>query len=68
MNKSDVLNKEEKARAISCVNNIQDKLSAIKIELISENVHKSYISEKIESICWDSNCIKSMCEVRKNGN
>ena len=55
------LNEIEKARAIGCVENIKDKLVAIEMELNKTKPFKDYISEKINSICWDSNCIKLMC-------
>ena len=44
------------------INNIQDKLEAIKKEIKLEKPYKYYILEKIEPIVYDAKCIKSICE------
>lgn len=62
----DFLSEEEKRKAASCVNNIQDKLDAIKNELSSrEKPFKPYMLEKLDSILWDTNCLISMCRGKK---
>lgn len=60
------LSEEEKRKAKMCVENIKDKLQAIESELDNDISYKVYLLEKIESICWDSNVIKSISEVKEN--
>lgn len=64
--KDNKLNGSEKNQVWGCYENIQDKLNAIREELIRGECYKSYILEKIESVCWDSNCIKAVCEDEQN--
>ena len=56
----------EKRKIESCINNIQDKLEAIKKEVKLEKPYKYYILEKIEQILFDAKCIKSICESEEN--
>ena len=56
----------EKRRIKSCINNIQDKLEAIKKEIKLEKPYKYYILEKIALIENDSKCIKGICESEEN--
>lgn len=60
--KDNKLNESEKNEVWGCYENIQNKLNAIREELIRGECYKSYILEKIESVCWDSNYIKAVCE------
>lgn len=60
------LNEDEIRRAKMCVANIKDKLQAIESELERSYSYKYYIAEKIDSVCFDSNCIKRMCEVEED--
>lgn len=64
MNKIPYLADEEHKKALSCVENILDKIMAIKSELSNEKAYRSYLAEKISSVLWDANCINSMCNVR----
>lgn len=61
------LSEAQKERAKFCLANIKDKLVAIEQELHLENADKHYIGEKIESVYWDTKCIKSMCEEISDG-
>lgn len=63
MIKNNWLDEKEKERAKLCVVNIKDKIEAIENELNKEFSYRSYITEKIESICWDSNVIKRISEM-----
>ena len=56
------LTESEKVRAYSCARNVEDKLNAVKNELLNEKPYKYYLIEKLESILWDTNCIISMCK------
>lgn len=59
----DFLDENEKKRAAGCINNIQDKLDALKSEICSrEKPFKPYMMEKLDSILWDTNCLISMCK------
>ena len=57
---NETLTNEEKRRIKGCVETIIDSAMAIKNELENTNSFKGYILEKVEPICWDSNCIKSI--------
>ena len=63
MNKFAWLDEFDKKRAWMCVRNIEDKLQAIKRELEKELSYKSYINEKMDSVCWDAECIRNMCDL-----
>ena len=54
------LDNNEIKRALGCIANIEDKIKAIKQELLKEKPYKYYINEKIDSVLWDAKCIKSM--------
>lgn len=48
------LNESQSRTALSCVSNIEDKLEAIKNELLTrEKPYKPYLNEKLDSIYWD---------------
>lgn len=55
------MDEEEKERAKSCLNNIQDKLHSIYMELLSMAPYKPYILEKLKPIENDIKCLISMC-------
>lgn len=57
------LDEDEKIRAKMCVANIKDNLEAIETELGKDMSYRSYLLEKVEPICWDSNVIKRLSEV-----
>lgn len=63
MIKNNWLDENEKRRAKICVDNIKDKIEAIENELNKKFSYRSYIAEKIESVCWDSNVIKRISEM-----
>lgn len=54
------LNEEEKSRLKMCIANIKDKLTALESESLNERPYRYYLAEKVDSILWDANCIKSM--------
>lgn len=56
----DWLNEEETKRAQMCIINIQDKLGSIASEIRKEKPHKSYLSEKLDSIIWDVNVLSTI--------
>lgn len=56
------LNEDELQRAKDCCYNIEDKMNAVHNELFSQgNAYKSYLAEKLDSIQWDLNVLKNMC-------
>lgn len=60
------LNKEEIERAKRVASNIADNLKAVMTELsIVEKPYKNYLTEKLESILWDTNCLIVMCKEEK---
>lgn len=55
------LNEDEIKRAKMCIANIEDKLKAIKTEVMTtQKPYKSYLKEKLDSITWDVNVLNHM--------
>ena len=61
MNNEPYLNENQKRTATSCLNNIEDKLMAVRNELTTrERPYKSYLKEKLDSIYWDVKVLINM--------
>lgn len=58
--KEPFLDEREKDRLKMCVANIKDKLNSIEVESENDRPYRYYLAEKIDSILWDANCIKSL--------
>lgn len=57
----------QKDTAIRCVANIDDKLQAVKLELVNPNKpYKTYLREKLESIDWDVQILLNMTSEDSN--
>lgn len=57
------LNADEIKRAKMCIANIEDKLNAVKTEILSrEKPYKDYLKEKLDSMNWDVQVLISMIE------
>lgn len=58
---SKILSNEEKEFINECLDNIKDKLRAIKMEMERDIQSRYYLKEKIDSIVWDSQVIQNIC-------
>lgn len=58
------LNENQTGISMSCVANIEDKLAAIKNELITrEKPYKPYLNEKLDSIYWDLKVLMNVAKI-----
>lgn len=58
------LNESQSRTALSCVSNIEDKLEAIKNELLTrEKPYKPYLNEKLDSIYWDVKVLMNIAKL-----
>ena len=63
------LNENQTGISMSCVANIEDKLAAIKNELITrERPHKPYLNEKLDSIYWDLKVMMNVAKINDDDN
>ena len=56
------MKKYELNKINDCLYNIQDKIDALKTEVLTGNPYKGYCLEKLEPIKNDVNCLISMFE------
>lgn len=58
------MNEEERKKIISCIRTIDDKMNAIKLEVLPPNnkPYKGYILEKAKPILNDIQVIINICE------
>lgn len=62
------LNETQINIGISALNNIEDKLMAIRNELITrERPYKNYLREKLDSVYWDVKVLMNMTNEDKEG-
>ena len=62
------LNETQINTGISALNNIEDKLMAIRNELTTrEKPYKRYLREKLDSIYWDVKVLMNMTKEDKEG-
>lgn len=62
------MEKYELNKINSCLYNIQDKLDALKTEVLKGNPYKVYCLEKLEPIKNDVNCLISIFEGENDDN
>lgn len=63
---NNVLNESQIKTSLSAVYNIEDKLAAIKKELLEvEKPHKEYLNEKLESIYWDVIVLRNISKIKE---
>lgn len=61
------LNESQSRTALTCVANIEDKLAAIKNELLTrEKPHKPYLNEKLDSIYWDVKVLMNISKLNED--
>lgn len=61
------LNENQSRTALTCVANIEDKLAAIKNELLTrEKPHKPYLNEKLDSIYWDVKVLMNISKLNED--
>lgn len=61
------LNENQARTALTCVANIEDKLAAIKNELLTrEKPHKPYLNEKLDSIYWDVKVLMNISKLNED--
>lgn len=58
------LNEDELKRARLCVANIKDKFTSVENEVFNNKgfAYKPYLKEKLQSIYWDIEVLKEMCD------
>lgn len=59
---------EKLNKAFGCIQTIQDKLNALRMEILRGNPYPDYCLEKLRPILNDTNCLISMFEEEKDAN